>query len=104
MKESTRKVVLKKRAKEFRDLFLKSGWSQVEAAIQLKLSDSNYVNMILHGRSEPSETLLELLRVKVVNPDLLRLMESLEYFKPEVYPRVMSALQAFISLLKLTMM
>ncbi len=104
MKKKKQSIVLTGRAKEFETLFLKSGWGQTETAKRLKLSSSNYVYMILHGRSQPSSTLLELFRMKVeertvfVDSEFLSLVALLKQFEPTVRTRVAVTLQSIIGM------
>lgn len=61
-------------SEQFRTLLADLGWNQSRAAEELKITRS-YVNNILHGRGEPSATLMELLEVKArihTKPEVLK--------------------------------
>ena len=107
MPKKAKRVVLKGRAKEFEALFQKSGWSQTEAGHRLKLSSSNYVYMILHGRSQPSAIILEPFRMKIACASfssLLQTVSQVSRINPKVHGQVTTVLDGVAALIELLLL
>lgn len=95
-------VELTGRAKEFQYIFLKSGLNQAEAARRISVS-SNYVNMVLRGKAEPSKAMLQFFRSQIEGAgDLQTLRDALEKFDPVARDRVIRTLLTVVDVLALS--
>lgn len=87
-------------AQEFCDLLKQLGWKQAEAAHRLGVT-SNYINMIVRGRSEPSYTLMALLRMMAhkeegIDERVQRIIAALNTLKQEERDRAITGLDALL--------
>lgn len=88
---------------EFLLLLNQVGWSQTEAARELKVT-SSHINMILKRRTRPSQLLLELLRIKArrhqpqesTDSRISGLLQKLRSLDPDIRKEVIRSIRTIL--------